>query len=325
VPDVSGIPALDVLVGLFFLYFLLSIVCSAVQESIAQVFNLRADTLEQGVRNLLGDEGLTERFFRNPRVKALSKPPGVLRRASGPSYIPSRVFALTLLDSLFPPGEDEGRDLFALARARLEEDDVPGRVKTLLRDALEHAGEERDRFRGELERSFDQAMDRVSGWYKRRAQLILFVVALVTVGFMNADTFSIAQRLWKDDALRAAVAAQTASTTSAASQNCAGTSAEDSPQKRAAKCVDDVEQLGLPLGWTSVTSPHGWGILGKIGGLLVTAFALSLGAPFWFDLLGKFMVVRSTVKPTEKSPDEVSKDGGTGGSPVVPDEEKEDK
>ena len=32
------------------------------------------------------------------------------------------------------------------------------------------------------------------------------------------------------------------------------------------------------------------------------------GAPFWFDTLNKFMVVRSTVKPKEKSNTEGSKD-----------------
>jgi hypothetical protein len=33
-----------------------------------------------------------------------------------------------------------------------------------------------------------------------------------------------------------------------------------------------------------------------------------MGAPFWFDLLNKIMVVRSTVKPKEKSPEEASED-----------------
>jgi hypothetical protein len=28
--------------------------------------------------------------------------------------------------------------------------------------------------------------------------------------------------------------------------------------------------------------------------------AITLGAPFWFDLLNRFMVARSTVKPDEK-------------------------
>jgi hypothetical protein len=300
VPDLGGLAALDVLVGLFFLYFLLSIVCSAIQETLAQLFNMRARTLEDGVRNLLGDDGMTDRIFRHPRLKALSKPRTRFRKAGGPSYIPSRVFALTLLDTLFPPGEgeEESRDVFELAREKLEDPDVPGRVKTLLRDALEHAGGRRDLLRGELERSFDQAMDRVSGWYKRRAQFFLLAIAVVTVAVVNADTFSVAQRLWKDDALRAAVVAQAADTSDRGTQDCPGATPEDSPQERAAKCVDHVDQLALPLGWTSVSSPHGWaGILGKVGGLLVTALALSLGAPFWFDLLSKIARLRASGPP----------------------------
>ena len=42
-------------------------------------------------------------------------------------------------------------------------------------------------------------------------------------------------------------------------------------------------------------------------GWLTTALAIMLGAPFWFDVLNKFMIVRSTVKPDEKSPAEASK------------------
>jgi hypothetical protein len=82
--------------------------------------------------------------------------------------------------------------------------------------------------------------------------------------------------------------------------------------------------LGLPLGWLnkSITQdplrgfPHvgdgGWNalcwLLLKLFGLFLTGLAISQGAPFWFDLLNKFMVIRSTVKPKEKSPNEGSKD-----------------
>ena len=40
----------------------------------------------------------------------------------------------------------------------------------------------------------------------------------------------------------------------------------------------------------------------------MTGFAISQGAPFWFDVLNKFMVIRSTVKPSEKSGEQPSKD-----------------
>lgn len=43
-------------------------------------------------------------------------------------------------------------------------------------------------------------------------------------------------------------------------------------------------------------------------GWLITALAIALGAPFWFDTLNRVMVIRSTVKPDEKSKEQESKD-----------------
>jgi hypothetical protein len=37
-------------------------------------------------------------------------------------------------------------------------------------------------------------------------------------------------------------------------------------------------------------------------GWLITAFAVSLGAPFWFDLLNKFVNVRASGKAPEEEP-----------------------
>ncbi len=304
-PDLTGLTALDVAIGLAFLFFLLSIVCSAIMEAIASVFKLRAKDLERGLRQLLADgqEAKETRaqiatelrdFFDKPRVRALVDPPRWWRKPRRPSYIPARVFALTLLDT-FAPSTDgaDNRDILARARdsvATIEN----STVQTMVADAIAEAQYSVLKFRQAIERSFDEVMDRVSGWYKRRAQLILAAIAVVVAMSVNADSFTIGERLWKDDALRAAVVAQAQrqeDATSCKQQD----DAEQTPVDRAAECVDRVEELGLPVGWTDDTTPDsvaGW--LGKVGGLLVTAFALTLGAPFWFDLLGKFARLRST-------------------------------
>ena len=312
-PDDSGIAALDVLIGLFFFYFLLSIVCSAANELIATGFNLRAGTLEQAIRSLLADEHAARRFYRHPRVRALFKP--ALRKLPErkPSYIPSRTFALTLLDTFAPPADGvDSHDLVKRARDALDsaKQDVPAAiplndtVKTLIQDALDEAlrgtqsaRADVDRFRTALERSFDEVMDRASGWYKRRVHLFLLVIALAVVGIANADSFALGQRLWKDKALRAAVVAEANKTVAAGSSDCVKTG--QTPSQNAGACLDQVQQLGIPLGWSKATSPGGWkGWVGKVIGLLVTALALSLGAPFWFDLLGKVARLRGAGPPS---------------------------
>jgi hypothetical protein len=315
-PDVSSIAALDVLIGLFFLYFLLSLVCSAINEAISQVFNLRAVDLKRGLRNLLVEENAVDNFYRHWRIDALFKPKilGLAGRRK-PSYIPSRAFALTVLDTFAGPVDGVANwDLIGRAHKSVDQIQNP-RVKLLVKDALDEARLDIDKFRMSLERSFNEVMDRASGWYKRRVQLFLFVIAVALVGAMNADTFTIAERLWKDDALRAAVAAQAQNQTSV--RECAeADEAAEEPNSvdRAAACIDRIEALGLPLGWTDDTTPEAsswtvwegewlrtWGA--KFLGLLVTAFALSLGAPFWFDLLSKVSRLRAT-GPREVPSDE---------------------
>lgn len=66
-------------------------------------------------------------------------------------------------------------------------------------------------------------------------------------------------------------------------------------------------QLGLPIGWGTsdprTARPEGlpeW--FNKIAGLLLTGFAISFGAPFWFDILNKIMKFRSAVKPEPQTP-----------------------
>jgi hypothetical protein len=109
-----------------------------------------------------------------------------------------------------------------------------------------------------------------------------------------------------------------------ACNNCkpGGTDPRESPQCKLEFNQAQLEALNLPIGWGSVDDAQrkwpGWNFRGPNGwfnqiqwhwlGWLLTTLAISLGAPFWFDLLNKFIVIRSAVKPHEKSPEEESKD-----------------
>src|SRR5262249_15548015 len=281
----------------------------------------------KGIQQLLGDEEAAKSSFYNSwRIQALSKPKRFLGFIPGlsdkkPSYIPSRVFALTLLEDVHQvAGEFES--LQDRAEALVQSDETNPTVKGLLSDALREADRvteaaaKAEAFRKALETAFDEAMERVKGWYKRRVQLILFVIALALVGAINADSFAIGQRLWKDNALRTAVVAQATNTVNDKHAACAkadSSGATPTPADVAGKCLDQVKQLGLPLGWSKATSPSGWAIPGKALGLLLTAFALLLGAPFWFDLLGKVSQLRGAGATPKTDTDSSGHTSGSGG------------
>jgi hypothetical protein len=324
--SITGNAAVDVFIGLAFLYLLLSTVCSAINEGIATALNLRAKELERGIQKLLGDDrAATDGFYAGWRIQALSKPKRFLGLIPGlgdkkPSYIPSRVFALALLEHAHAL-EGELDDLPARAQALVNNEATNATVKGLLQDALRAADRVTDvaarveALGKALETAFDETMERVSGWYKRRVQLILFVIALALVGAINADSFALGQRLWKDNALRTAVVAQATTTVNDKEAACtkpASSGAKPTPADVAAKCLDQVEQLGLPLGWSKATSPSGWAIPGKAIGLLLTAFAILLGAPFWFDLLGKVAQLRGAGQTPKTNTKETTSGSASG-------------
>ena len=87
----------EVVIGLSFLFFLLSIVASAVSEAIAGIFKLRARVLEQGIVNLVtgstkpaaSDQslGIVRDLYSSPLILGYGTGSG-----SKPSYLASRSF-----------------------------------------------------------------------------------------------------------------------------------------------------------------------------------------------------------------------------------------
>jgi hypothetical protein len=304
-PDLSALQALDVAIGLAFLYFMLSIVCSSITEMIAAIFRMRAKNLETGIRTLLGSKQASDAFFAEWRIKSLGTPKWFSRdkneTSRRPSYIPSRTFALAVLDTLAPDAakasvanasQPPSSDLVQAMRNQIATIQSEP-VKRRLTAAMDRASEGMGAVRRELEDSFNEVMDRATGWYKRKTQIVIFLVGLAVAGGVNADTLNVADRLARDDALRARVVAE--------AQRAAETKSDEELDRTPTaadveKQIAQARATSLPLGWGAENAPESdpLGILGKVGGILITAFALTLGAPFWFDVLGKFARLRSS-------------------------------
>ena len=200
-------------------------------------------------------------------------------------------------------------------------------LKTALLTLIDEANGDLDRARANIEDWYETAMDRVSGWYKRKTAYTMLAIGIGMAAAINADTITLATALARNSALRSAVVTaaeqqlatpRAADATAGQQQTPADAAARDTAAAQAvARAHGNVQALGLPIGWTvaatSIDDPRrvpgtfiDWML--KILGVLLTGFAVSQGAPFWFDLLNKVMVVRSTVKPREKSAEQPSKD-----------------
>lgn len=239
-----------------------------------------------------------------------------------PSYMEASTFVTIFMHIL------DGTDIKTLKKTLDELSE--GRLKTFLLDTLKEAEDDLSKFRELLENWYNEVMSRASGWYKRHTHKLIIIIGLLLGAYFNADSLAMYQKMASSttadeqteqiialaqnmidarqdtsfagqisriQANRALLVAQPDSNfqdnldSIFASQNLALLNQTDS-------LVNQLQANSSPLGlgWgaaevTAMKKPGNWPM--KLLGLLITAMAISLGAPFWFDLLKKFMNIRN--------------------------------
>ena len=264
-------PIVDVAMGLVFFYVTLSLVCSSIQEIIASLLGLRSRNLRKGIGNLIGNE-YAEAMYDHPLIKGLRKPKKL------PSYIKPDIFSTALIDMISRDKTDENAIDTAAedVRALIAKIDANNPTRELLISLVDKAHPTVEDLRERLADWFDAGMDRVAGWYKRQVKYCLIVVAAVVTVAVNADSIRMVEQLWQDDALRAAIVS----------------AAEQAATHGDLAAVGERTALrAFPIGYAD--SFPGITLQTFVGWLLTIA-AISLGAPFWFDLLSKISHLRAS-------------------------------
>ncbi|WP_409277094.1 hypothetical protein [Pseudomonas defluvii] len=306
-----GSVVLEVAAGLTLIFLVLSVACTAIRESIEAWMKMRSVMLEQTVRELFQDPqgtGLTQDLFKHPLINGLYlgqyKPEDLTAgqrmpwHCSLPAYIPSDSFALALLDLVQrKPGEDRTPPPLSIDGLREAVDLIESpAVQRVLRIALERGNDRIEDIQAFLEGWYDSAMERASGWYRRKTQLIVLVIGIVMSVALNVDTLQVAKVLYSDSSARQSLVAH------------ADVLGEQVRQKDVSPTIVSINELqanGLPIGWPKNYFSDSLGqvllrLLYSLPGWLLTAFSISLGAPFWFDTLSRVTNIRSTLKANNK-------------------------
>jgi hypothetical protein len=312
-----NMPVLDVAIGVVFVYLLLSLICTTVNETIATYSKTRAKFLDKGISRLLGgDVDFKKILYKHPMIRSLAESDSAIC----PSYIPADKFATALLDIVSGPGKSMA-DPGALREGvtAISNDHLKGALTAI----LDKSGDNPLIIRQHVQEWFDENMDRVSGWYKRNAQRNALLLACAVTLLLNANTLHIASLLWTSPTLRAAVVEQARVRSQKARPEellplveypDPTTPTESKPLNVPDKALTPEEQglLSQLTGWGEDSSRFDrWRqdanskiqwivILESLFGWALTAFAVSMGAPFWFDTLNRFMNVRNA----GRAPDE---------------------
>ncbi|QDK80790.1 hypothetical protein EXU85_20130 [Spirosoma sp. KCTC 42546] len=350
---------LDVAIGLVFIFFVFSIFVSGMVELINTFLGQRAKLLRRALEKILGK--LADDFFDHKLTEVKEeKFWGFLKPVN---YLSADSFSTVLIDILaksdvpIPEGVKPTDHTFEkIKEVLLQTDNRHKAIKELIRPILAKSNNFQT-FKDELEKWYNGYMEQVSGWFKRYAQGVVWIVAVLVAVLLNVDTIYLTNRLFTDSGLRDKLVAEAIKTTQDGGKSFekdtkfgeylheheheydaklardttltepgsktthltfilnSGLTDTDSlaVQTLYVRFIQDrITDLKLPIGWKLPSDKSksdkwslqpGQSIVLALLGWLLTASALSFGAPFWFDLLLKLVNIRNTARKPPGNPD----------------------
>lgn len=335
----SGFPIIDLVVGMIFLYFLLSIICSSMVEIVQTFLQVRSKILGQWLLRIF-DQPVpgTQNKLLGEVLMDHCATIGLSKKGVAPNYMDAKNFSAALVEKLTyePANPNKVTTSIASLKASLEQSNLlsPEIKRTLLGFAAETEANyslmatkttnELEMFRSKLEHWYDSSTDRLAGALKRKySQPFTGVVVAIIVICMNADSISIARYLYKNPEVREEMVAQANTVVAQPSRfkdpiqtvslNTATNPSAEELQAAKDSLLQEIRtaratlKANLPLGWEHDQTKGGMWFT-KIIGLLVTMLAAFMGAPFWFDVLNKISNVRGTgPKPTSATTGDFNK------------------
>lgn len=302
---------LDVAIGLTLVYLGVSLFVTVINEYIAQMFNLRGRQLHAALKKLIDDKTIKHTLVQHPAFTSLfNNHPG-----EAGSYIDPKILGQLIVGSLSTTAAANNavgpnNAASPVAQIIVVINQLPHSVlKTQLQSIARTAGDKTEDLVTAVSDWMDRSLTMMGGNYKRKLQTISFGVGLVITVMLNINTITLTERLYHDKELRNATAAMAIQVTERINketfEKCrsSSTALQDPACIEVKKLTDITQNLGkLPIGWpdTSLSSTQTlhsdlhkilfWGE--RLLGWFLTALAVSLGAPFWFDLLNKAVSIR---------------------------------
>ncbi|WP_421873429.1 hypothetical protein [Marinoscillum sp.] len=243
---------------------------------------------------------------------------GISRKGRKPSYIPPELFADVFLQIIHDQDDTHTTyNALSLEQKIRVTDLLTNGFKTYLLQKISDAKGDVNEGKKAIMDWFDNSMMRIGGTYKKKSQRALLIISLVLVSWANVDTLRIASHLHENPKVAESIANKAAlyvqDSTVINYINKLKSQRETPSDSVLTRMQQDYQKLKslqtewenheLPISWTndpwrlSLKQENTWwnhtkGFLAKLIGLLVSAMAISLGAPFWFEMLNKLVNLR---------------------------------
>lgn len=279
--------AIEVVIGLVFIYILYSLLVTIITELISSLVNERGRVLKKGLQRMLDDDGeaiFSDEFLQRPEIKYLSY------KNRLPSYINASTFSRAMINILRKA--NDANEVFGEYMEKLKKEKESSETKEIIYNLLVEANGNIENLKTLLDNWYNETMDRVAGWYKRKMQLITFIIGLLIAFSLNVDTIAIAKKLTRESSTRLEMVKLATDFAKEANADSTTTARVNIEVKQIIEDIRDQESI-ISISAPSL-DPRTSAFWLYVLGCLITAIALSLGAPFWFDIMNKIVKLRGS-------------------------------
>jgi hypothetical protein len=293
-------------IALVLLYLQLALAVSAFTELVSALWDFRARDLDRWLELALGKGGLGTAVRAHPLLAGAEGRRWLIsKQVRRPTWIEPEAFARAVLAAV-----REHQAALATSPPKAHEELAKELASPEVLRQLNHllAGDAE----ANLAAWFSAGMRGVGDEYRRWARMLNLAVAFALAALVNADTVRLVVEMPRQQAVQASVgraAAQIVATGLQQSMLATDATAPQRAEAAATRLQAALQEAGKQplLGWFTADGEVDWAqvasvkdVAFKLAGLVITALATSLGAPFWFDLLKRFVGARGTVEGAAK-------------------------
>ncbi|MGA1543920.1 MAG: hypothetical protein ACO388_03780 [Saprospiraceae bacterium] len=276
---------IELLVALVFTLLIMSLLTSSILEVLALIFGFRNKKLLKALELILGKGPLYQEFIQHPGFTQLGIAESGWHKT--PTYLSGEQFT-ALLNRFIPFTQlkSQGTQEYPVQ--------IPEELAENLSMYWEDAGQNEEVFRGKLKHWYQAMMERHSEAYKNFSKKMLFVIGLILTISCNIEVIELGKVLVHQAEVRQIF--------ELAAEQLAVDHAEQSPTPNDIEAaLKMVVQYGsaplssIPWGWNNnpFASWEASQWIWKGLGWLITACAIAMGAPFWYDLLRKILAIKN--------------------------------
>jgi hypothetical protein len=306
---------LDILIGATTVVLIFSMAVTVITQAVTSLLNKRGKHLLGGLASLLQQLGIPSRDVAEKIANAVLTHP-MVAGANGElgTVIQRAEFTKLLLDMASDQGaaglesnaksalqdmlkkngiNDPALTLKNIRAMSLLLETSNPELASSVRDELAILHEAASDYVAKIHSWFDQTIDRVSQAFTKHAHRVTIVTAFVVVLVAQLDIIAVVDRLSIDEQFRSAVVSDAAKATNdAAKQAGASTGAYNIDTHSYYNLLNSAGLITLPTNrqwFEQLSDPR------KYPGMIIAILLVSLGAPFWYNILKDLIGLRSSL------------------------------